>query len=427
MRQSATFPAGEISFLKRKLISWAGNFSCAVVIDHCQYPHALSEPDFLVAADTLGAVSFEPGNIFRSIAAFHDLHKDWLFGYLTYDVKNETEPKVLFDNPTHFDGIQFPAAHFFRPKHIVRLTHDRVTIESADNPESVYASILATDFKTEVNPKQATLKLRMKPEEYFSAVLKLQQHILNGDVYEVNFCQEFFAEEYVADPVNLYNKLTSINPAPYSTFFRHEERYLIASSPERFMKKSGNTICSQPMKGTSARVHAGKDPEAVEQLRNDPKERSENVMIVDLVRNDLARSALPGTVKVDELFGIYSFSTVHQMVSSISAELNPQLHFIDAIRHAFPMGSMTGAPKIRAMQLIGDYERTKRGLYSGTVGHISPQGDFDFFVVIRSLLYNSANRYLSFQTGSAITYDSVPEKEYEESMLKAKALIAALR
>lgn len=427
MRQSATFPAGETSFLKRKLVSWAGNFSCAVIIDHNQFSHPSADPDYLVAADSLDTVTITPGKIFDSIAAFHDLHKDWLFGYLTYDVKNETEPGILVDNPLHVDGIQFPVAHFFRPKHIIRLSNDLLTIESLENPHSVYASIMSTNFSNEVASKRPKLKLRMQKEDYLSRISKLQKHIIDGDVYEVNFCQEFYVEAYYADPVSLFNKLTAINPAPFATFLKQEGKYLIAASPERFIRKQGNTIFSQPMKGTLARGHAGSDLATINKLRNDPKERSENVMIVDLVRNDLARSAITGSVKVDELFGIYSFATVHQMVSTISAELSPHLHFMDAIRNAFPMGSMTGAPKIKAMQLISEYEMTKRGLYSGTVGYITPDGDFDFCVVIRSLLYNSDNRYLSFQTGSAITHDSIPEKEYEESMLKAKALIAALQ
>ena len=427
MRQSATFPAGDTSFLKRKLVSWAGNFACAVVFDHNQFSQPTEDTDYIVAADTLDAVTFTPENIFPSVAAFHDLHKDWLFGYLTYDVKNEIEPGVLFDNPCHIDGIQFPIAHFFRPKHIIRIAKDLLTIESVESPDSVYASIMSTDFSTAVAAKSANLKLRMQKEDYFSRIGKLQQHIVDGDVYEVNFCQEFYAEAYDADPVSLFNKLTAINPAPFATFLKQEGKYLIAASPERFIRKQNNTIFSQPMKGTLARAHAGSDLATINKLRNDPKERSENVMIVDLVRNDLARSAITGSVKVDELFGIYSFATVHQMVSTISAELSPHLHFMDAIRNAFPMGSMTGAPKIKAMQLISEYEMTKRGLYSGTVGYITPDGDFDFCVVIRSLLYNSDNRYLSFQTGSAITHDSIPEKEYEESMLKAKALIAALQ
>jgi para-aminobenzoate synthetase component 1 len=196
MRQSATFPAGDTNFLKRKLVSWAGNFSCAVIIDHNQFSHPSADPDYLVAADSLDTVTFTPGKIFDSIAAFHDLHKDWLFGYLTYDVKNETEPGVLFDNPYHIDGIQFPIAHFFRPKHLIRIAKDLLTIESVESPDSVYASILSTDFSTAVVAKSANLKLRMQKEDYFSRIGKLQQHIVDGDVYEVNFCQEFYAESY---------------------------------------------------------------------------------------------------------------------------------------------------------------------------------------------------------------------------------------
>jgi para-aminobenzoate synthetase component 1 len=231
----------------------------------------------------------------------------------------------------------------------------------------------------------------------------------------------------VLNPVETYLRLSEISSAPFGAYYKLNDKYLLCSSPERFMKKAGNKLISQPIKGTIKR--GGTDEEDIElkhSLLNDVKERAENVMIVDLVRNDLAKSCRPGSVKVEELFGIYTYPTVHQMISTVTGELDEQTHFIDALRNAFPMGSMTGAPKIEVMKLIEYYETTKRGLFSGSVGYITPDGDFDFNVVIRSLFYNEANKYLSYSTGGAITYDSIPEKEYEECMLKAKGIMKAL-
>ena len=243
----------------------------------------------------------------------------------------------------------------------------------------------------------------------------------------MNFCQEFFAENTALDPVAFFLKLNEAAQAPFSAFYKLNDQYLACASPERFLKKTNNQLISQPIKGTSRR---GKTPEEDEQLktelRNDAKNQSENVMIVDLVRNDLGKSCVAGTVQVTELFGTYSFPTVHQMISTVEGTLQNDLDFVDALENAFPMGSMTGAPKVRAMQLIEQYEKTKRGLYSGAVGYITPEGDFDFNVVIRSVLYNQKNQYLSFQVGGAIVADSVPEREYEECLVKATGVMRAL-
>lgn len=426
MRKSATFPAGNTMLLKKKLVCWAGNFSCSHFIDHNRYAPFNAEADVIVAAAVLSPVPIIHGSTFSSIKSFFNQQPDWLFGYFSYDLKNETEPGVLRENPVHADGIKFPPAHFFRPKHIVQLKDNQLIISSTEEPSIIYENILATVVEEEKQPPVIP-SLRMTKEEYLSSISKLQQHILNGDVYEVNFCQEFYAENCAIKPEQLFNRLNESNPAPLATFLKHDHHYLLSASPERFLKKEGNKLTSQPMKGTIPRDIMEEDAVRIARLFNDPKERAENVMIVDLVRNDLARSSVAGTVKVEELFGIYSFPTVHQMVSTVSSTIRAGVHFTEAIKHAFPMGSMTGAPKIKAMQLISNYEKTKRGLYSGSSGFITPEGDFDFNVVIRSFLYNAGAKYLSFQTGSAITFDSIPGKEYEESLLKAKAMIAALQ
>jgi para-aminobenzoate synthetase component 1 len=202
---------------------------------------------------------------------------------------------------------------------------------------------------------------------------------------------------------------------------------MVGASPERFLKKTGTFIIGQPMKGTNRR---DKDMEIDRMLRRqlmeDPKERAENIMIVDLMRNDLSKTALKGTVKVVELCGVYPFTHWHQMISTVSSRVPDLCNPLDILLSAFPMGSMTGAPKVRALQLIEEYEMTKRGLFSGALGYFSPEGDFDFSVVIRSILYNSLNKYLSFQTGGAITALSVPGKEYQECLLKARGIMSVL-
>src|SRR5690606_12086207 len=229
-------------------------------------------------------------------------------------------------------------------------------------------------------------------------------------------------------PVEIYHALNRISPTPFSVYFKASGRYVISASPERFLCRRGNKLISQPIKGTSPRNPDQVQDEAHKfMLLNNEKEKAENVMIVDLVRNDLTRSARPGSVQVEELFGVYSFRQVHQLISTVVCEKADNLSNTRIIANTFPMGSMTGAPKISALKLAEKYERSRSGVYSGAIGYFGPDGNFDFNVVIRTLLYNASTNYLSFQTGSAITLDSDPEKEYEECILKAQAIMEVLK
>jgi para-aminobenzoate synthetase component 1 len=251
----------------------------------------------------------------------------------------------------------------------------------------------------------------------------LLHHIQIGDIYEANFCQEFYAEDIQIRPFELYKSLMDTSPTPFSAYYSFAKNQLMCASPERFIKKTGNKIISQPIKGTAKRsLNQEEDAYLKRQLYHSKKDRTENVMIVDLVRNDLSRTAKQKSVKVEELFGVYSFSNVHQMISTVTSEVAKEHHFTDVIKAAFPMGSMTGAPKIMATKLIEKFEHTKRGLYSGSVGYISPNGDFDFNVVIRSLQFNVENNYLSYMVGGAITHNSIPEEEFLECEVKADAI-----
>lgn len=373
----------------------------------------------LLAAGVKRQLKVNAGNAIKQLQAFIDEHPGWLFGHLGYDLKNEMEELSSF-NP---DQVNFPDLFFFEPAVVIRLTEKEMIIE-AEDPELLFAEIINTPLPEVSALPVNAIKSRIDRDEYVNIIRRLKQHILRGDCYEINFCQEFYAENTVIHPVEVYKKLSAVSPNPFSALYRLHDNWLICASPERFLKKTGNIVLSQPIKGTSRRITA--DEEQDNQRKNElflsAKDRSENVMVVDLVRNDLSKICEEGTVQVDELYGVYSFPQVHQMISTISGVLRHDISFADILNATFPMGSMTGAPKKRVMELIEQYEQTKRGIFSGAIGYITPEGDFDFNVVIRSIMYNADTKYLSYQAGSGITYYSDPEMEWEECLLKAEAI-----
>ena len=268
---------------------------------------------------------------------------------------------------------------------------------------------------------------RITKEEYISKVNLLKKHIHRGDIYEVNFCQEFYAENVELNPLHVFQKLMQRSATPFASFLKMEDKYLLSASPERFLKKEGSKVISQPIKGTAKRSdNIIQDEKNKTALFESIKERSENVMIVDLVRNDLSTIAATGSVKVEELFKVYTFPQWHQMISTISAEVDSDVSSLEIIKKCFPMGSMTGAPKLSAMKLIEEYESFKRSIFSGAVGYFN-QSDFDFNVVIRSLVYNAERRVLSLSVGSAITANCDADQEYEECMVKASVLLEILK
>lgn len=365
---------------------------------------------------------------FHELEVFAENHKDWLFGHLSYDLKNKLEAL----HSGHEDRIGFPLIHFFVPRFVVLLQNGQWSVGSLPGDEAaadaIGQALLRPGADETVPSSGCDIKARVNRDEYMANVEAIRKHIARGDIYEMNYCIEFFAENATIDPATVFTRLNEVSQAPFSAFYRLDERWLMCASPERFLRKQGRSVISQPIKGTAPRGKDAQEDNALrERLRNDPKERSENIMIVDLVRNDLSHTAARGSVKVDELCGIYTFRQVHQMISTVRAELKEGCSGFDVIRHAFPMGSMTGAPKVRAMQLIETFENTKRGLYSGAVGYFTPGGDFDLNVVIRSVQYNSASKSVSYMAGSAITHGSDPAKEYDECLLKAKAMSDVLR
>ena len=420
-RQKAiyTIAPGQYDILKQQMLNWANQFSIFLFLDSNHYTDTYSRYACLLACGVNGGV-----NELAVLQKQHDENPDWWFGHVCYDYKNKLEPK-LSSAKKYSTGWGETELSFFNPEYVLHVNPEctELTIESLEvSPDEVYKQIQAVTSSLQEQLPKLSFQKRIDEQSYLSTIRRLRQHIADGDCYEINFCVEGYTDVTNLNTLNVFNKLNELSPAPFAAYYKSGHHSMMCSSPERYLRKEGDVVMSQPIKGTAKRdADKIKDEQHKVELAASIKERAENVMIVDLVRNDLARSCEVGSIKVDELFGIYSFPQVHQMISTVSGTIKKDTSFIEAIRHSFPMGSMTGAPKIKVMQLIEHYEQSRRELFSGTVGYITPVGDFDFNVIIRSLFYNDGG-YLSYQTGGAITYDSVPEHEWDEMRLKAWAL-----
>lgn len=414
----AEFRVKDLVVLKRQMLNWASRFNIFLFLDNHQYSIQPNCYECLLGAGSRASVN-ETGQLDAFVQAPH-----WRFGHLAYDLKAE-----LHGLCGHEDAlVGFPHLHFFEPEAVLFIKGNVLTIEAV-NPEAVWKQLMEQQALEDESTGSVELTPRLTRNAYLQAIQQLQQHILRGDCYEINFCQEFFAEKAFINPIAVFQKLSKASPAPFAALYRYEDAYLISASPERFLTKQGSKLVAQPMKGTARRKPAGTaaDEQQKRQLYASAKERSENVMVVDLVRNDLAQVCTGGSVKVDELYGIYTFPQVHQMVSTISGTIRPEVTFMQLLQANFPMGSMTGAPKLRVMQLIDQYEQKGRGIFSGSVGYFSPEGNFDFSVVIRSLVYNARDGYLSCKVGSGITFYSDAAQEWEECLLKATAIREVLQ
>jgi para-aminobenzoate synthetase component 1 len=422
-----------------KLFDWAKKFKEITWLESNDYDQKYSSYDTILAVEAHSFLETDHKNALAQLQNYREKVNDNIFGYLSYDLKNDIED--LASN--NIDGLGFADLYFFQPKKLFFIKDDELEIkylkEFEGEIESDLETILKQPFDCHARSVQTgaqrdivipdvKIHKRITKKEYLKKLDTILQHIHRGDIYEVNFCQEFYSENASIDPFEVYKKLNEISKPPFATFFRNNDKYLLSASPERFAKKERIKIISQPIKGTAKRLINKKlDKKLAEELEKDEKERSENIMIVDLVRNDLSKTAIKGSVKVEELCKVYSFKQVHQLISTVTSEVSDKTDSADIIRSLFPMGSMTGAPKISAMQIIEELETTKRGLYSGAVGYFSSTNDFDFNVVIRSILYNQTNKYLSYSVGGAITTKSDPEKEYQECLLKAIAMKQALK
>jgi len=428
LRTKKFHSVSNISQYKKKILIWAQQFKDIVWLDSNNHDQVYSSYDAVLAVDTFLSVKSDYLNAFEKLKTFNTKTKDWIFGYLTYDLKNDVE---VLTSENH-DGLGFPDLYFFQPKKLFLFKDNTIEQHYLDVVDGELDKDIEAINKTlihEHNTKHndIKIKLRIHKDEYFKKVNTMLSHIKRGDIYEANFCQEFYAEGTKINPLDIYDNLNAISKPPFATFLKQDDKYLLSATPERYIRKEKQKVISQPIKGTAKRAKdIEEDLLLKSNLSKDVKERSENIMIVDLVRNDLSHTATKGSVKVEELCKVYSFDQVHQMISTVTSRVSKKTNPIDVIKTTFPMGSMTGAPKVSAMKIIEQLEETKRGLYSGTVGYFSPDGDFDFNVVIRSILYNETKKYISYSVGGAITAKSEPLKEYEECLIKAKAMRTVL-
>lgn len=428
VRTSKSFKVDNLSKFKAQLLEWSRRYDEIVWLDSNFHNQTYGQYDAILAIDALSVLSTNSKSAFLELKHYQEEINDWIFGHINYDLKNSLE-KLSSSN---FDGLDFPELFMFQPKRMVFLKADTVTLKYHESVKK----LINSDFKiiSEIEiafedkiPKNIEIQSRISKESYLDKVNQMLSYIHRGDIYEANFCQEFYATNTKISPINVYNYLNKISKPPFASFLKNGDKYIMSASPERYLAKRGSQIISQPIKGTAKRsVDRTEDYTLKHNLKVNSKERSENIMIVDLVRNDLSHTAIRGSVKVKELCEVYSFDQVHQMISTISSKVEDSTHPVDIISTTFPMGSMTGAPKVSAMKIIEELEETKRGVYSGAVGYFSPTNDFDFNVIIRSILYNDSNKYVSFSVGSAITSKSDPNLEYDECIIKAKAMNLAL-
>ena len=405
-----SFQPRDIDGFKIKMLNWCSRFNIFCFLDSQQYQGSLyswvlgaGAREIIECADT--------GDLQKlsSLAGFK-------FGHLCYELNHANFGLERTKKGTN----SFPQAAFFIPQVLIRLEGEAVIIEARD-PHSIYTEIQNTVEERAIGPA-VVMQPRLSKEEYISQVEVIRDHIRRGDCYELNYCQEFLSNSSI-QPASTFIKLSSLSPNPFTAFYRYKNNYLICASPERFLRRQGNRIISQPIKGTAPRFkEEEKDRNSAKELRLSMKERAENVMVVDLVRNDLSKVCKEGSVVVSELFGLYSFPQVHQLISTVEGELKAEESFSSVMEACFPMGSMTGAPKKRVMEIIDKTEPGARGIFSGSVGYMDEKGNFDFNVVIRSLMYNSETAQLSYQVGSGITFYSNALKEWEECMVKAEAI-----
>jgi para-aminobenzoate synthetase component 1 len=425
MRTVKKYPFSLTEASKNRLLQWAQQFQEFVWLDSNNYSQTHETYQAILAVDAFTALKTDSQDAFNKLKEYQSTTADWIFGYLSYDLKNDVENL----HSKNIDGLDFPDLYFFQPKKLflfsenyVEMHYLNIASDEMEEDFNTISEIIQQPEESEIS-KPIKISVRTSKDSYLQKVEEVLEHIKRGDIYEVNICQEFYSEDSEINPLETFLQLNKISIPPFSVFLKLNEIFALSASPERYLKRTGTAVVSQPIKGTAKRLkNKVEDLKMAQQLANDPKERSENIMITDLVRNDLSRIAEKGSVSVEELCTIYTFEQVHQMISTVACSVAQTISSVEILRNTFPMGSMTGAPKISAMQIIEETEDAKRGLYSGAIGYFSPSGDFDFNVVIRSILYNSLKKYVSFSVGSAITINSIPEKEYEECLLKAKAM-----
>lgn len=346
---------------------------------------------------------------------------DWLFVFVSYEGKNSVEDL----SSQKKQAIRFNTATFNIPQHVWEISSNEVRILKG-NGHSIISDIQAYCDAEKKQQAPIAISHLVDRSHYIKQITAIQKYIREGNAYEINYCIPFTGKG-ILNAVDTYFKLNTLAPMPFSVFYKCNTEYILSASPERFIKKEGSKIISQPIKGTSKRGSNVEEDEKLKSiLRHSQKEQSENTMIVDLVRNDLSRTAIAGSVHVPEFRGMYSFPNVHQLISTVASTIDPAYSAIEVIKKSFPMGSMTGAPKVSAMQLIDDVEEVARGPFSGTVGYMDPEDNFDFNVLIRSIFYNDDTQEIFMEAGSAITSYADAAMEYDECILKITPMITIL-
>ncbi|MFY8127981.1 MAG: anthranilate synthase component I family protein [Chitinophagaceae bacterium] len=422
-----TFAIDDIAIFKQQMLNWSNQFNICCFLDNCNSQDNYHTYEFMLAVDVFSDIKITQNNNNwkQELNAYLTTNALACFGHISYNFKS------VIVNDKHQPQQEFPLLYFFQPKILIKYKNGALEINTAEvSPNTIFSSIKSTTatLLNHNNKKTKTAVDSIKPtqtkEAYLTAIENLKLEIVKGNCYEINYCTEFISNNIHINPIEVYLKLTTLSPTPFASFYKHHHHYCITASPERFLKREGKTIIAQPIKGTiKANPLSLAANEVLKQtLLHSKKDKAENVMVVDLVRNDLSKVCIPGSVYVDELFGIYSFKQVHQMISTVVGTLNNTATFGDIIESTFPMGSMTGAPKHKVMQLIDEYEIMNRDIYSGCIGYINNNGDFDFNVVIRSIFYDAHLNKLSYKVGSGITHYSNAEEEYEECLLKATAI-----
>ncbi len=412
------------------MLNWASRFNIFLLLPANGYnQQGIHNFEILLGAGAKHTFTTNgtSASIFTEWQHFIDTHNtSFILGHISYDIKENIEQLYSAkENPIGFNKL-----HWFVPENVMIYREGILYIKgNGENEALIFEEIMHTKVEVHLTAPKLSIKHVMSKTEYIHAVTQLQKHISRGDCYEVNYCQCFEALDANINPIETFLKLNSISPNPFAACYKVGERYMLCASPERYITIDEGMLYSQPIKGTAKRIldDAIADEQLKNSLQHHYKERAENIMVVDLVRNDMSRICDSGSVVVDELCAIYSYPQVHQMISTIKGKIKAAATFTDIIKATFPMGSMTGAPKYRVMQLIDELECTKRGLFSGSVGFISPDGHVDLNVIIRSIMYNNEKQYVNFHTGSAITFYSNAEEEYEECMLKAKAIMQVLQ
>lgn len=409
-----SFQQEDLNCIKRKMLNWVKQFNIFSFLDNNHYQHAPNHFECIMAAEAM--------QLFNHPAA--STEKDWLFGHICYEFGQQYFQKFHW-KPASENG--FPLCSFFQPDVVCYIPFRKSEIHISSlksNPKKVLKQILSTEDSCSYGKTKAIeWLLDFDKSDYFNTIDKIKNDIRNGDYYELNFCVKATATQNIESPAGLFEKLNQSNPSPFAAFYRYHENYLISASPERFINKTGDILTAQPIKGTIRRsLNSEEDAQLQQELKSNIKEQAENLMITDLMRNDLAKVCEVGSISVPDLLSIFHFPTLHHLISTIKGKLQQNIDFKTVLEATFPMGSMTGAPKKIVMERIDEYEKQVRGLYSGSVGYLMPNGDFDFNVIIRSILYNEKVKSLSYATGGAITYDSIDEKEWQEVGLKADAM-----